>query len=482
MSKIFEAVLEMSVTAGYVILAVMLVRILIRRLPKKYSYALWSVVGFRLICPVSFKAVYSLFSVTERVAPATDRIIRADELYRSTMSQSEVSTAIQNIPLSAADSRIMDILPIIWLIGVGVLVVYAAVSYVRLYLRMRTAVLMEGNVYESDKVRSPFVLGARIYIPFGLDDRTLKYVLSHERYHIRRLDHIVKPLSFLLLAIHWFDPLCWIAFYLMSRDMEMSCDEHVLSSEDDVRKAYSTSLLSFAANRRFLPMGPLSFGETDIRSRIKHVLNWRKPSMWVSVSAVAICIAVAVVCAADPVEKADEQPAPTDYSTVKTVQNVVPDEVDDEPISAAQALEQLRDSIRLTDSSVFFTIPSYHDGSESWNIHISGRGDSDGFTYSVHFFDDEQWVIGKEYEIELEGIVELNMDAWLGDENITVDMLYGMVTDELIGGEAIKYDAVTGQKYFDAWYEHVKSMSERNDEEFMEKHYPKGLMLIRMAE
>ncbi len=334
MDAVFLKILNMSITASYVIAAVLVIRLLIRKAPKKYSYLLWSAVGFRLCCPISFQSIFSLFSLG---------------LFHMTQAQSASAAMLEYVPqniarasqpqvtvgIPAANAVIGEMLPAatpavsvnpmqiwiavgtaVWCAGILTFLLYGVISYIRLRRRMASAVLLEENIYQSDNVRSPFILGLfrpKIYIPFGLDDRTRRYVLAHEQYHIRRLDHIIKPLAFLLLAVHWFNPLCYLAFYLMGKDMEMSCDEKVLAGEGNIRKAYSTSLLSFASNRRFPSPSPLAFGETGVKSRIKNVLHWKRPKVWVTLAAAALCVAVVAACAANPAQP-KEQAQPFDHT------------------------------------------------------------------------------------------------------------------------------------------------------------------------
>ena len=321
METIFLRILNMSVTASYVILAVLALRLLLKKAPKRFSYLLWSAVGFRLCCPVSFAAALSLFNI---------------KLFDMTKAQTVGSAALEYVPqnigmmarpavttgIPAANAIVNPALPaavseysinpmqiwlavftVVWCVGAAALLVYGTVSYIRLRRRMVNAVRLEGNVYESDRVSSPFVLGfarPRIYLPFGLDANAREYVLLHERHHLRRLDHIVKPFAFVLLALNWFNPLCWLAFALMSRDMEMSCDERVLGGEQANNKSYSLTLLSFAAGKRFPAPSPLAFSETDVKSRIKNALRFRKPAAWVSVVAAVLCLVAVTAFAANP--------------------------------------------------------------------------------------------------------------------------------------------------------------------------------------
>jgi len=346
MTAVFERILEMSLTSAVVIVVVMAIRLLLRKAPRKYSYALWSVAAFRLVCPVSFKSMFSIFQFAKRVDQTEIRqtidhtmpdppygvgfspapAVSTPPITVTTPAPAVSVPPTANVELLPEPEAIidwasvaMDIAAVVWLIGLAALVIYGIVSYIRLRRRMGTAVLANENVWQSDRVQSPFILGfvrPKIYLPFGLGADQQRYVLAHERYHIKRFDHIVRPLSFLILAVHWFNPLVWAAYYLMSHDMEMSCDEKVLSGEDNIRKAYSITLLSFAANRRFPAPSPLAFGESGVKGRIKNALNWKKPRTWVTIIAIIVCIVVIIVCAANP------SAHPRDWTKDLTVEDV----------------------------------------------------------------------------------------------------------------------------------------------------------------
>ncbi len=350
MTAVFERILEMSLTAAVVIVVVMLIRLLLRKAPRKYSYALWSVAAFRLVCPVSFRAFFSLFNFTKRLDQGSVETILPDPVVSPTpvVSPGYFDSAPPNtgapveidpdyvftyypvttppaVETPAAPVNWVQIAAVIWLVCLAALLIYGIVSYVRLRRRMDTAVRMEGNVWQSDRVQSPFILGfvrPKIYLPFGLSADQQRYVLAHERYHIKRFDHIVRPLSFLILAVHWFNPLVWVAYYMMGRDMEMSCDEKVLATEENIRKAYSTTLLSFAANRRFPSPSPLAFGESGVKGRIKNALNWKKPRTWVTIIAILVCVVVIVVCAANPREVSAQTEKLLDWCATQTTEDV----------------------------------------------------------------------------------------------------------------------------------------------------------------
>lgn len=324
MEAFFLQLLNMSITGAYVIVAVILVRLLLARMPKRYAYWLWSVVLFRLVCPVSLASVFSLF----RIKP-----------FDMTIAQSEGTAMLRYIPenignmpspevtvgIPVMNSAIRGSLPdatpyasvnpmqvwiflgtVLWAAGLALFLAYNFYTYFALKRRMTHAVRLEGNVYESDCIHSPFLLGflkPRIYMPFGMSEAERAYILAHERMHLKRKDHIIKTVGFFVLVLHWFNPLAWLAYNLMAKDMEMRCDELVLKGSDaHAVKEYSTALVSFAANRRFLVASPLAFGETGIRERVKNVLRNRTLPKWVAIAVLLVCIGTAAACATNPLK------------------------------------------------------------------------------------------------------------------------------------------------------------------------------------
>lgn len=321
MQDLFLEIFNMSLTSAYVIAAVVIIRLLIRRLPKKYSYWLWSVAAFRLCCPFSFQSVLSIFNigifdmsraqtesgaqleyvadniVYEEIPQVTVGIPYANTIINSNLPAAEPSASVNPMQIIIAAAAVL------WVIGMAAMLLYGVLSYIRIRRSMDTAMKLEDNIYQSDKASSPFILGIikpKIYIPFGLDEDTRRYVLTHEKYHLRRFDHIAKIAAYIILSVHWFNPLCWVAFKLMGTDMEMSCDEKVLAGEENIRREYSASLLSFATDRRFPSPSPLAFGETGVKSRIKNALNFRKPKLWAGITAGIVCVVAAAVCISNP--------------------------------------------------------------------------------------------------------------------------------------------------------------------------------------
>lgn len=343
-------VLNMSLTASYCILAVLVVRWLLRRAPKKYAYLLWLVVAFRLCCPVSLTSPLSLFSLgifDQEVAEGHTMAYLDEDVglqqnpqlatglaavpWQSTVGNQENGSAASwgkpedgmadqslNIPLPGPGNGGNSVNPVqvwgavgmlLWLSGMSIMLLCGLVSYLLLRYRLRRSVLLRDNIYQSEQVVSPFILGfwrPHIYIPFGLEGHTLELVLSHERYHLHRRDHWVKLAAYLLLTLHWFNPLCWVAFRLMGRDMEMSCDEHVLAERQQSCKPYCNALLTFATGHRSWSPSPLAFGESGAKGRIRNALKWKKPGTWVKVAAVGLCLVTILACALNPQAEASQ--------------------------------------------------------------------------------------------------------------------------------------------------------------------------------
>lgn len=307
MVEIFLKIVTMSLTSSYVVLVVIALRFLLKKNPKIFSYAMWGVVLFRLVCPFSFKSVISLIpKATSTINPP---IINSNIQNNTTqfIPPSPISGVTQNVSQNTNPIEIvMQILSILWLIGILVLIIYSAISYIKLKKGLHNAQNINANIYESNEIKTPFVIGIikpKIYLPVGLTKEEIAYILKHEQTHIKRFDYIIKPIYFLAVAIHWFNPLAWISFVLMSKDMEMSCDEAVIKKlGNDIKKEYSTSLLSLAPTKKFINGSPLAFGESDAGSRIKNVLNYKKPAFWVIALSIVVVAVIAIGLMTNPIK------------------------------------------------------------------------------------------------------------------------------------------------------------------------------------
>lgn len=321
MTEFFLKIMNMSISASFVVLAVLILRLVLKKVPKWANVLLWGIVAIRLLCPFSIESALSLIPSTETVS--TD--IMMDTTPTIHTGVSAINYVVNPvISKSLAPSKGASINPLqiwipmltgIWMIGFVSLLVYTAISYWRLRRKVSTAVLLHGNIFQSESVSSPFVLGIikpKIYIPFKMEVQNLEHVIAHEQAHIRRKDYWWKPIGFLLLTIYWFNPLMWLAYGLLCRDIELACDEKVIKElANDQRVDYAQSLLSYSVNRRMITACPLAFGEVSVKERVKSVMNYKKPAFWIIVIAVIVCSVVAVCFLTNPKEPTKEPLWPT---------------------------------------------------------------------------------------------------------------------------------------------------------------------------
>lgn len=298
MDSLFTSVLEISWQAGLIALAVMAVRPLLRRAPRRAVCMLWLLVALRLLLPARL-TVESPVSLQQPESPpiqAYQELRQQEKVYVSAPPERRPEMAG---PVAAQGFALLDQLPAIWLTGVGCMALYMALSLLRMRWRLRAAPRIQDNVYRCTDWSTPFVLGVlapRIYVPETVSEQDFPQVLAHERCHIRRWDHVWKPLAFLLLAVNWFNPVLWAAYVLLGRDMERACDEMVLKNADAAqRAAYSRALVACAAQPKMAAVCPLAFGEVAVKERVKNVLNYKKPALW-AVILLVVAAAIISVC------------------------------------------------------------------------------------------------------------------------------------------------------------------------------------------
>ncbi len=312
MENLFLKVIDLSVDASFIILFVLLVRVLLKRFPKIFSYVLWSVVFLRLVFSFSIESPYSIMGVKDRVVenvvseefqytPSRTLENYIDENVETTNNNYESPQVIYESKLSEVkEMEKFNIFPIIWIVGIGVLTIHSIYSTGKLSRKLKSSKHIEGNVYINENIETAFVFGIinpKIYRPYGLSSQEEEYILEHERVHLKREDHIWKFLAFSITVIHWFNPLVWISYYLMSVDMELSCDEAVVRKlGTDVKKDYSASLLSFSTGRKILTASPIAFGEGNLKNRIQNILKYRKPKFWVLGICLIIVLGTIVGC------------------------------------------------------------------------------------------------------------------------------------------------------------------------------------------
>jgi len=299
--SLFLTILNMSITGSFVIIIIVIARLLLKKAPKIISYCLWAVAGIRLLFPFSIESIWSIMPFgaqpipTNAIAPyITDAVLLAPG------------------PSLAHGWTWLTIIAIISLVGAAAMFGYGMLSYFALKSKLRGSVHMQENIYEAANIKSPFVLGflsPKIYLPIGLSEQEREHVVLHEQIHIKRFDHIVKFVAYFILCLHWFNPLVWLAFKLMVRDMEMSCDERVLKEMgiEETKEGYSMLLVSLAMEKQIVAGSPLAFGESSIKQRVKNVLNLKKNSRLVSIVAVVMVAALSMGLITSPVTAAIQE-------------------------------------------------------------------------------------------------------------------------------------------------------------------------------
>lgn len=310
MNELFLKIINMSISASWLVLAVLILRFVLKKAPKWINVLLWGIVAIRLICPFSFESTLSLIPSAETI-PLN---IGMDTTPTINSGISAINNAVNpiishsNTPMAGASVNLLQITigiyEYIWIFGMIALALYTAISYWRLRRKVDTAVRYKDNIFQSENVSFPFVLGIikpRIYLPFKMNGQYLEYVVAHEQAHICRKDHWWKPLGFLLLMIHWFNPLMWLAYVLLCRDIELACDEKVIKELcNEQRGDYTQALVACSVNRRMIAACPLAFGEVSVKERVKSVMNYKKPAFWVIIISVIVCVGVAVCFLTNP--------------------------------------------------------------------------------------------------------------------------------------------------------------------------------------
>ena len=345
MNELFLKIINMSISASWLVLAVLILRFVLKKAPKWINVLLWGIVAIRLIFPFSFESTLSLIPSAETIplnigmdtTPTINSGISAiNNAVNPIISQSNTPMAGASInPLQIT----IGIYEYIWIFGMIALALYTAISYWRLHRKVDTAVRYKDNIFQSENVSFPFVLGIikpRIYLPFKMNGQYLEYVVAHEQAHICRKDHWWKPLGFLLLMIHWFNPLMWLAYVLLCRDIELACDEKVIKElGNEQRGDYTQALVACSVNRRMIAACPLTFGEVGVKERVKSVMNYKKPALWVIIIAVIVCVGVAVCFLTNP--KQDSY----------TLRIVVPAGSQEEFVYTDKEVSAIRNSIKI---------------------------------------------------------------------------------------------------------------------------------------
>ena len=311
MAAVFLKLLNLSISASWLVLAVLVLRLVSKRSPKWMNVLLWGMVALRLMLPFSIESALSLIPSAETLSP---EVVRFDPAPTITSGVEFIDNAVNpSLSESFAAAPLASVNPLyvwtylagwVWLIGLGAMLLYALVSYLRLRRRVSVSLPIQDHIYLCDAISSPFILGVvkpHIYLPSGLDEVQRQNVLAHEQAHLARRDHWWKPLGFALLAVYWFNPVLWLAYTLLCRDIELACDERVIRTMDESAvKAYSTVLLACSIPRKAVITCPLAFGEVGVKERVKNALHYKKPTFWVVAASVAVCVVVAVCFLTNP--------------------------------------------------------------------------------------------------------------------------------------------------------------------------------------
>ena len=311
MSEFFLKIVNMSISASWVVVAVLALRFCLKKAPKWVNVLLWGIVAARMVFPFSIESVLSLIPSAETISP-TIMMEQSPSVQTGVPALNHVINPVISgsfTPAPGASANPLQIwIPVlagIWLFGIVALFLYSAVSYCRLRRKVCEAVILRDNIYQSENVCSPFVLGIirpKIYLPYHMDSREVGHVIAHEQTHIRRKDHWWKPLGFLLLTIHWFNPLMWFSYVLLCRDIELACDEKVIREMGNEQRAdYTQALVACSVNRRLIAACPLAFGEIGVKERVKSVMNYKKPAFWIVLASVIVCAVIAVCFLTNPI-------------------------------------------------------------------------------------------------------------------------------------------------------------------------------------
>lgn len=328
MDAIFLSALNISITATYLILAVLLLRLLLKKAPRWISCLLWGIVALRLVMPFSIESEISLIPSSQTITATQSQNLQYEintgiDAFDNTINQiivQDIPTDSPTLPIVTETPEtdmftnteqeqnnklsLFDVLFIVWVVGIVAMFIFSAVSYIRIYKNVHPSVSYCDNIYYCDNIDSPFILGIikpKIYIPSRIDESSLNYVIEHEHAHLKRYDHLWKPFGFLLLSIYWFNPFLWLSYILLCRDIESACDEKVIKdmSRED-KKGYSTALFNCSVHRSMITACPVAFGEVGVKERIKSVLNYKKPTFWIVAVAIVTSIAVAVCFLTNP--------------------------------------------------------------------------------------------------------------------------------------------------------------------------------------
>ena len=404
MENVFLQILNNAITVGILILVIMLVRVLCRKMPKWITCLLWILVAAKLMMPFPVESVFSLVPTSEPISAGI-----------AMESNPHISTGIENVdnlinpalqqhftPDKTASANPLQVWmyvgTVVWLAGTAALLLYALAAYVAIKWKVRASVRTEKNIYECDDIADPFILGVirpRIYLSSGLDEETKKYVLKHETAHLGRKDYLWKPLGFLVLSVYWFQPLCWAAYILMCVDIEYACDEKVIKGEkESARVDYCKALLTCSMPRKMIAACPVAFGENGVKGRVKNMMNYKKPTFWISSISIVIVVIVAVCFATSPNEKEADNEKTTPAANSETQTDAL-GEATPERITREQ--EALAGNLVNTEQGNI--IPVRDDGQDSAELVWYDTVEFEGLDIQPRWYDFDGYMLYYAYDI-----------------------------------------------------------------------------------
>ena len=465
MDDVFLKLVNLSISASWLILAVLVLRVVLKKAPKWVMPLLWGVVALRLVCPFSIESVLSLIPSAETIPSEIVTETREPVLYEQATLDIVTNPTLPpaaevTVGVSRQQAQVdFNIYSVLWLAGMAALLVHALVSAGKLKKKLATAILLRDNIYESEFVDSPFVFGVvkpNIYLPMHMDEGTAAHVIAHERAHLARRDHWWKVLGYLVLALHWFNPLVWVAYILFCRDIELACDERVVKGLDGAARAvYSQALLSCAAPGRAVAACPLAFGEGNIKTRVKSALHYKKPAFWVAAAAVLAVVIMAVCFLTNPKSERGSLvwAQKLNAADVASIELYVPAEGKARQYKKLDT-EEMAQAVELINSSrgTYIEKPeTVYGGLPVW-FHLTM---ADGTVHAVGSVVGHYLIIdGDTFDADVENQAEWENYVLKGDSASPIDMadrlsyaLYGMTTGVYTLGEAVFEDSVWETSY-----------------------------------
>ena len=477
MEVVFLNLLNRSITAGWLILTVLVLRVILKKAPKTIRCVLWALVGVRLICPFSFESVLSLIPSAETI-PQEILYVQEPAIESGVSTLNQVINPIisKSFAPNEGDSvnplqTVVYISSVIWLVGLLAMIIYAGVSFLRIHGKVAASMQLTDNIFICDYIDTPFIFGILrpgIYLPSVLVGEKAVYVIAHEKAHLKRHDHWWKPIGFVLLSVYWFNPVIWVAYILLCRDIELACDERVVRElgESD-KKAYSDALLFCSVSRKMIAACPLAFGEVGVKERVRSVLNYKKPTFWMLAVAAGACIIVAVCFLTNP--KKEEQ-----GENISVMSEEMVGETDDTD-AAAEDINAVEDSDTVQTESIDEEIAELLDTiAAPPEPYMSAPGDY------IALYRDEYDKLTEYGEFTLHYCFTQFL---MGEQTDLRGHIMKSACEDIMEslGEPRLEDSVfaTGQDWFDAFRANAESLERRYDREELEKNYPASWQLIQ---